>query len=244
MISKLEHGNTYALKARDGRNVVQALYILDPTRVRVLVAPDGSVFYELHIDELSRITTPIVVPAREMMHRNVRATLSSARRRVADLRGGLARNARAEYPAHVRHVFQQRVASLAACSRRLGKSRTRRRTAVAILADNFSGDNIGKVAVLGDGLKYEAMAMTAEQSELVAQLNMTDEDICKAFHMPRWKVGVGPDPPYGAGRRRGPQHHLLFRLPARADRATRTDPGRRARAHDRSGAHASASNAT
>jgi HK97 family phage portal protein len=61
---------------------------------------------------------------------------------------------------------------------------------------NFSGDNIGKVAVLGDGLKYEPMAMTAEQSQLIEQLRMTDEDIAKCFHMPRHKVGIGPDPTY------------------------------------------------
>ena len=58
----------------------------------------------------------------------------------------------------------------------------------------FSGENIGKIAVLGDGLKYEAMALTAEQSQLVDQLQMTDEDIAKCFHMPRHKVGIGPDP--------------------------------------------------
>jgi HK97 family phage portal protein len=61
---------------------------------------------------------------------------------------------------------------------------------------NFSGDNIGKIAVLGDGLKYEAMAVTAEQARLVEQLHMSDEDIAKCFHMPRHKVGVGPDPTY------------------------------------------------
>ena len=45
--SKLVHGNTYVLKARDARGVVNALYVLDPTRVRPLVAPDGGVYYEL-----------------------------------------------------------------------------------------------------------------------------------------------------------------------------------------------------
>ena len=39
-------------------------------------------------------------------------------------------------------------------------------------------------AILGDGLKYEAMAVTAEDSQLVEQLRMTDEDIAKCFHMP------------------------------------------------------------
>jgi phage portal protein BeeE len=45
--SKLVHGNTYVLKQRDQRGIVTALYILHPLRVTVLVAPDGSVYYEL-----------------------------------------------------------------------------------------------------------------------------------------------------------------------------------------------------
>ena len=51
--SKLSHGYTYVLKQRDDRNVVTALYILDPNRTRVLIADDGSVFYELNRDNLT-----------------------------------------------------------------------------------------------------------------------------------------------------------------------------------------------
>jgi phage portal protein BeeE len=39
--SKLLHGNAYILKERDNRGVVVALYVLDPHRVKPLVAPDG-----------------------------------------------------------------------------------------------------------------------------------------------------------------------------------------------------------
>src|SRR5678815_2646817 len=51
MVSKLVHGNTYALKQRDNRGVVTALYILDPTRVTPLVSADGAVYYELKRDD-------------------------------------------------------------------------------------------------------------------------------------------------------------------------------------------------
>ena len=43
--SKLVFGNAYILKERDARNVVTRLYVLDPQRVTVLVAPDSSVYY-------------------------------------------------------------------------------------------------------------------------------------------------------------------------------------------------------
>jgi HK97 family phage portal protein len=38
ILSKLTRGNTYVLKERDQRGVVVALYVLDPNRVRPLVA--------------------------------------------------------------------------------------------------------------------------------------------------------------------------------------------------------------
>jgi len=72
--SKLVHGNTYCLKERDNRGgefqgSVRALYILDPTRVTVLVAPDGEVFYQLNTDNLAGITQDeVAVPASEIVH--------------------------------------------------------------------------------------------------------------------------------------------------------------------------------
>jgi HK97 family phage portal protein len=71
MISKLVHGNTYVLKERDERGVVKTLVILDPARVKPLVAPDGSVYYELQSNELAGLqqeTAPVVVSAAEMIH--------------------------------------------------------------------------------------------------------------------------------------------------------------------------------
>lgn len=68
MFSRLLNGNTYVLKERDQRRVVVAKYVLDPSRVKVLVAPNGEVFYELNADNLSGITDPVVVPASELMH--------------------------------------------------------------------------------------------------------------------------------------------------------------------------------
>ncbi len=60
---------------------------------------------------------------------------------------------------------------------------------------NFSGANAGRLAVLGDGLKFEPMMMTAEAAQLAEQLKWTVDDIARAFHYPAFKLG-GPLPPY------------------------------------------------
>src|SRR5690606_20504727 len=67
--SKLLRGNTYVLKERDGRGVVQRLHLLDPSRVQVLVATDGSVFYQISQDDLAGVPeASVAVPASEIIH--------------------------------------------------------------------------------------------------------------------------------------------------------------------------------
>lgn len=195
LLSKLVHGNTYALKARDARGVVTALFILDPYRVTPLVAPDGSVFYQLTKDVLSRVET-VVVPAREIIH-DVMCPLFHPLIGVSPIYA-------AGYPAIQGLNIRNKSDKFFSNGSKPGGVLTAPGPIAQATADrlkayweeNFSGDNIGKIAVLGDGLKYEAMAMTAEQSQLVEQLRMSDEDIAKCFHMPRHKVGIGPDPTY------------------------------------------------
>jgi HK97 family phage portal protein len=61
---------------------------------------------------------------------------------------------------------------------------------------NYGGDNFGKTAVLGDGLEYKAVAVNAVDSQLIEQLRWTSEDVCRAFGVPAYKIGVGPMPAY------------------------------------------------
>jgi HK97 family phage portal protein len=61
---------------------------------------------------------------------------------------------------------------------------------------NYGGDNYGKTAVLGDGLTYVPVATNAVDNQLIEQLRWTSEDVCRAFGVPAYKVGVGPMPAY------------------------------------------------
>ena len=194
--SKLVHGNTYAIKARDGRNVVQASYILDPSRVEPLVAPDGSVFYRLAADPLCRVTDAIVVPAREMFH-DVECPLFHPLCGVSPIYA-------AGWPAIARLNIRRASDKFFSGGSKPGGlllvpgniSDEDAADMKRYWDDNFSGNNLGKIAVLSGGVTYQQMAMTAEASQLIEQLRMTDEDIAKCFHMPRHKVGIGPDPTF------------------------------------------------
>ena len=58
----------------------------------------------------------------------------------------------------------------------------------------YSGANVGKVAVLGDGLKYEAMSVNAVDAQLVEQLKWTVETVCACYHVPVSLVNSQPVP--------------------------------------------------
>src|SRR6185369_6930661 len=56
--------------------------------------------------------------------------------------------------------------------------------------------NAAKIAILGDGLKFESLTMKAEDAQLIEQLKFTAEMICSVYHVPPYKIGVGPLPSY------------------------------------------------
>jgi HK97 family phage portal protein len=193
--SKLINGNTYALKQRDSRQIVTALYILDPNRVKVLIGSDGSVWYELNTDNLSGIKDPVIVPASEIIH-DVMVPLYHPLVGVSPISAcGLAAVQGLRIQENSTLFFQS------------GASPGGILTAEGVIKDadaerlsarwhaNYGGANSGKVAVLGNGLKYQQLQMTAVDAQLIDQLKWTAESVAAAFHVPYYKVG-GPYPSY------------------------------------------------
>lgn len=196
--SKLTWGNTYILKGRDARGVVTSLYILDPQRVQVLVSPDGQVFYELKKDNLSTLQSdqPVIVPAEEIIHDRMTPSWHPL--------VGMSPIEACALAAFQGLKIQHNSTKLFSNGAQPGGVLTAPGAIAQTTADrikeywdtNFSGDNVGKVAVLGDGLKYEPMAMKATDAQLIEQLKWTSEMVCSVFLVPAYMVGVGPYPSY------------------------------------------------
>lgn len=195
MISKLKTGNTYALKRRDQRGVVDALYVLDPQMVRPLIAPDGSVFYELHTDHLSTLPANVVVPAREIIH-DLFNPLFHPLVGVSPLYAcGIAAILGMKIQANSTHFFGNGSQPGGILTAPGPISDTSAKRLKEEWEKNFGGANRGRVAVVGDGLKYEAMAESADKSQLNEQWDSASQAIAVAFHVPWYLVG-GPMPPY------------------------------------------------
>lgn len=201
IVSKLLHGNTYVLKERDQRRIVRRLYVLDPSRVTVLVADDGSVWYRLKKDNLSQVNdlnydddSPIV-PASEIIH-DMMVCLWHPLIGVSPI-----------YASGMSATMGNRIQSN---STNLFANFSRPGGAVmfptAITDDqaakfkarweaNFGGANLGRTAILDNGSKFEPFAMPAEESQLIEQLKWTVDDVARAFRYPVWKLG-GQMPAY------------------------------------------------
>lgn len=197
VLSKLQNGNAYILKERDNRGVVVRLYVLDPNRVKPLVAPDGAVYYELTKDALSGLSENVVlVPAREIIHDRFNCFFHPLVGLSPIFANGLAA------------MQGLAIQNMSASFFQNGAQPGGVLTAPGAIADetaarlkshwdtNFTGANRGKVAVLGDGLHYEPMTAKAVDSQLIEQLKWTAEVICSTYHVPPYKIGIGQMPTY------------------------------------------------
>ena len=188
VLSKLQKGNTYVLKERDNSNKVRALYVLDPTLVRVLVSESGAVFYDLGADQLSGIGERVVVPASEIIHDRFNCFFHPLVGLSPIFASGILAMQGSTIVADSTKFFQngaQPGGVLTATGTISDETAARLK---AYWDDNFTGSKAGKVAVLGDGLKYEAMRAKAVDSQLIEQLNYSDERICGVYHVPPFMV--------------------------------------------------------
>ena len=197
LLSKLSKGNTYVLKERDGRNVVTALYILDPSRVRPMVSDGGEVYYELQSDNLAGVSQEtVLVPASEIIHDRFNCLFHPLVGLSPIYACGLAATQGLRIQNNSADFFgnQARPSGILTAPGRIDDAVAQRLK--ANWETNYTGANRGKVAVLGDGLKFEAMSTTADENQLIEQLGWTAEVVCSAFHVPPYKIGHGALPSY------------------------------------------------
>lgn len=187
------------------------MYVLHPSCVKVLVAEDGSVWYEIKEDYLSLtaelkpaiVDGRIVIPSSEIIHDMMPALFHPligisplyACAIAATVGAKIGENAAAFFanqsmpggvvtvPGHITTDIAQ--------------------TLKDTFEQNFGTatgvNNRGRIAVLSDGMKFDALRMTAEASQMAEQAKMTREDVAMAFHYPMHKL-TGQSPPYAGSQ--------------------------------------------
>ena len=195
IISKLIRGNTYALKQRDNRGNVIKLYILEPTRVQVLTTPSGDVYYQLGQDYLSgQAETSITVPASEIIHDRISPMFHPLVGISPLFASGASAGQGLKIITDSAKFFENGATPGGILTAPGSISDETAARLKAYWDTNYGGENRGKVAVVGDGLKFEPMRMTAVDAQLIDQLRWSAEAVCSAFHVPAYKIGAAPVP--------------------------------------------------
>lgn len=201
ILSKLTNGNTYVLKRRDNRGVVVDLYVLDPCRVMPMVSDAGEVFYQLYIDPLNTIPSNypaanLIVPASEIIHDRCMT--------VHNPLIGVPPLAAAHWPALKNMKIMRSATEFFANNSQpggiltapAGMSEQDAADVQTYWAANFSGNNAGKVAVIGADMKFTPFAMRSIDSQLIEQMKYSDAQICQPFGIKPYKIGL-ENPPGG-----------------------------------------------
>lgn len=175
--------------------MVIRLYILDPSRVQVLVTDFGDVYYQLNQDVLNgQVITSVTVPASEIIHDRMNCLFHPLIGVSPLFAGGLAASQGLKIENDSTTFFANGANPGGVLTAPGSISKDVAERLKSHWESNYTGENAGKVAVLGDGLHYEPMRMKSTDAQLIEQLRKTDEAICSVFHVPAYMVGVGPVP--------------------------------------------------
>lgn len=193
-VAFLLRGNAYAAILRDSRGKPTALIPINPDAVMVLEAADGSVFYNVNRLGLFQIAAlrdfPVAIPEEDILHLrgltfNILVGLSTI---------GVARESIGLAMGHEQQATRF-MANGARPSGVLQTAKTLTKEAAQRLREQWEAlraglQNVGRTAILEDGLDWKPMQLTSVDLEFIAQRRFSIEDIARFWGMPLHKLGV------------------------------------------------------
>jgi HK97 family phage portal protein len=200
LLSKLTQGNMYALKERDARNVVVKLHVLDPCAVMPMVSDSGDVYYQINYTTAANLlpssypATQLIVPASEIIHDRMNCFHHPLI--------GVPPLCAAHWPA-VKNLkilkdattfFANGAQPGGILTAPAGMSDDDALRVKAYWDENFTGENRGKVGVVGADMKFTPFAFNAADSQLVDQMRYSDQQVCQPFGIHPFIVGIGTIP--------------------------------------------------
>lgn len=194
-VALLLRGNAYAVILRNWRGEPIALIPVNPDQVWIYEAEDGGVFYQVarrgpHDIAMLR-SVPLMVPSEDVLHVrwfSLHNSLYGASR-IQLARDGLG----------LALAQQELAGRLAANNTNLGGVLTTDQKLGKEVAERLKKDwkdkkaglrNAGDTAVLEQGLKWQALGMTAQDAEFIASRSLSRLEICGLMRVPPHKVGI------------------------------------------------------
>lgn len=190
--NELFNGNGYAIGLKDERFNFESLHLVNPHSCQPLVAPDGSVFYQIGLSDVAAgvagIQT-ITAPAAEILHIRMQTPRSPLVGETPLMAAAMSIDAGNAIHRHLAAFFSN-------MTRPSGflKSATALKPELAEVLKNewqqaFAAGGAGRVAVLQGGLDWQALTMSAVDAAIVESYKMTVHDIARIFRVPLAVIG-------------------------------------------------------
>jgi HK97 family phage portal protein len=197
LFSKLITGNSYVYKKRDNRGVVVEFHVLDPRTTKPLVADNGEIYYEVARDNLAGLSENTGrLNASDIIHDRMNPMYHPLFGVTPLTAAGMAAIQGLAIQRQSTGFFQNQAAPSGMLT---APSSIDEATAVRLKAhfeQAFTGANVGRVVVGGDGLEWKPFTMTAVDAEVIKQLQMTATQVCACYQVPAFMVGFGETPKY------------------------------------------------
>jgi len=188
--SLLECGDAFVLIQRDQRGVPVALYVLDHNRVQMIITPGGLVFYKIRkartgID--GQDEESYTVRAADMIHDRL-FSKNGVTGRSPLIQAAVAAKKGATILSVDLSFFQR----MAKPSGYLTAPGTISKDTIERLKTDFkkgyTGQDTGDIPVLGDGLEFKPLTLSADASKSIDSYDQTSKIVCATFGVPEFKL--------------------------------------------------------
>jgi HK97 family phage portal protein len=189
--SYLLQGNAYAFVRRNGRGEVSEMHVLDPRKTQPYIDETGEVFYRCGTNLLAQLPGGAVVPERDIIHHRLPLMPGFPLIGVTPIYAAAASSGVGLSILNNSHSFFRNASRPSGMITAPG--RVTKETSDRLAQDwdnNYSGQRFGKTAVLGDGMKWEPLTITATDAQLIEQLRWSVEDVGRVFRVPPFMQGA------------------------------------------------------
>ncbi len=182
------NGNGYAYAIRNGNGSISELYLLDPKNVSPVEDPEtGEVYYWVSPRHGTQFNseTDFVYPRRDMLHIKInvdpRKPLEGTSPLTAAANSISASNSITGHQASFFNNMSRPSGVLSTPEKLTREQMVQLREAIH---DQTKQGNSGKIPILGNGLKWESMSLTSQDSQMVEAFGMTVASISRVFRVP------------------------------------------------------------
>lgn len=186
------YGNAYCYARRNDRHEISEIIPLPPHFSRAVVGDEGSLFYDVsgEFEFMKTGDVRTLVPARDVLHVKLTThrSLLYGESPISDAAYTLGLNSSILSGTASFHANMGRPSGVLSTDLTLsGQQMAELRAAFAEQSKGFSQ---GHVPILGGGLKWQPLGITAADAEVIATYNMTVLDLCRLFRIPPQLLGL------------------------------------------------------